>query len=95
MALAFNNNNHIIYYHMDAQQSTGLVQTYFTGPDYLVVQDRIYAAFLSPDTFNLTEPFIRVSHWNKSSEFTLLTFTTFVPRPKKVKNLFKNFQTLS
>ena len=36
--------------------------------------------------------FCRVSNWNKSSEFTLLTFTTFVPRPKKVKkNFFKIF----
>ena len=34
---------------------------------------------------------IRVSHWNKSSEFTLLTFTTFVPRPKKVKTFFSKF----
>ena len=34
---------------------------------------------------------IRVSHWNKSSEFTLLTFTTFVPRPKKVKKFFSKF----
>ena len=33
----------------------------------------------------------RVSHWNKSSEFTLLTFTTFVPRPKKVKKFFSKF----
>ena len=31
---------------------------------------------------------IRVSDWNKSSEFKLLTFTTFVPRPKKVKKFF-------
>ena len=34
---------------------------------------------------------IRVSHWNKSSQFTLLTFTTFVPRPKKVKKIFLKF----
>ena len=34
---------------------------------------------------------IRVPHWNKSSEFTLLTFTTFVPRPKKVKKIFSKF----
>ena len=33
----------------------------------------------------------RVSNWNKSSEFTLLTFTTFVPRPKKVKKIFSKF----
>ena len=33
----------------------------------------------------------RVSHWNKSSEFTLLTFTTFVPRPKKVQKIFSKF----
>ena len=37
----------------------------------------------------------RVSHWNKSSEFTLLTFTTFVPRPEKVKIIFRNFRTPS
>ena len=36
-------------------------------------------------------PYFRVSHWNKSSEFTLLTFTTFVPRPKKVKKFFLKF----
>ena len=30
----------------------------------------------------------RVSDWNKSSEFTLLTFTTFVPRPKKGQKIF-------
>ena len=35
--------------------------------------------------------FCRVSDWNKSSEFTLLTFTTFVPRPKKVKKFFWKF----
>ena len=35
--------------------------------------------------------FFRVSHWNKSSEFTLLTCTTFVPRPKKVKKIFSKF----
>ena len=33
----------------------------------------------------------RVSDWNKSSEFTLLTFITFVPRPIKVKKKFSNF----
>ena len=32
-----------------------------------------------------------MSDWNKSSEFTLLTFTTFVPRPKKVKKKFSKF----
>ena len=35
--------------------------------------------------------YVRLSDWNKSSEFTLLTFTTFVPRPKKVKKFFQNF----
>ena len=34
---------------------------------------------------------VMVSHWNKSSEFILLTFTTFVPRPKKVKKFFLKF----
>ena len=37
MALAFN-DNHIIYYHMDVQWSIELIQTYFTNPNYLVVQ---------------------------------------------------------
>ena len=32
-----------------------------------------------------------MSHLNKSSEFTLLTFTTFVPRPKKVQKFFLKF----
>ena len=44
MALDFN-NNHIIYYHMDAQQSIWLAQTYFASPDYLAVQDWIHATF--------------------------------------------------
>ena len=35
---------------MDALQSMGLVQTYFTHPDYLVVQCWLYTTYLSPDT---------------------------------------------
>ena len=36
MALMFN-DDHIIYYHMDATHSFGLVQNYFTHPNYSVV----------------------------------------------------------
>ena len=32
------NNEHVRYYHMDATQSVGLVQTNFSYPDFLVVQ---------------------------------------------------------
>ena len=35
VTLAFN-DNHIIYYYMDAQQSIGLVQAYFPSPDYFI-----------------------------------------------------------
>ena len=51
MALAYN-DNHIIYYHMDAQQSVGLGRTYFTSPDYLVVQCLVCYTFFHPDTMN-------------------------------------------
>ena len=44
MALAFN-NNHIIYYHMDAQFSRRSAWTYFTGPDYSAAPDWIHATF--------------------------------------------------
>ena len=54
MVLAFN-DNHIIYYQMVLQQSIGWMQTYFVNHDYLVVQDWLYATFLSPDTVNQTE----------------------------------------
>ena len=62
MALAFN-NNYIIYYHMDAQWSIGLAQTYFSSPDYSVVQDWIHATFLTPDTINQTQS--PVYHYTK------------------------------
>ena len=55
MALTFN-NKHVIHYHMDAQQPTGLALTYFASPDYLAVQDWIHSTFLSSDTINLTKP---------------------------------------
>ena len=44
MAVAFN-NNHFIYYHMDAQLSVGLGWTYFASPDYLVVQYWVHSMF--------------------------------------------------
>ena len=47
MALAFN-NNHIIYYQMDMQWSVGLTWTYFTSPDYSVVQCWVHSMFFSP-----------------------------------------------
>ena len=37
MSLMFN-NDHIIYYYMDALQLVGFAMTYFTDPDHLVVQ---------------------------------------------------------
>ena len=46
------NNYHIIYYHIDATQSVGLVLTYFTKPDYLAVQGWVQATFLFSDTVN-------------------------------------------
>ena len=48
-------DNHIIFYHMDAQQSTGMAWTYFANPDYLVLQCWVHATFLSSDTINQTE----------------------------------------
>ena len=44
VALAFN-DNHIIYYHMDLQWSTGLEWTYITNLDCLVVQCWVSATF--------------------------------------------------
>ena len=41
------NNNHILYYHMDAVRSYLLGHTYFTSPDYLVVQRWIRATLPS------------------------------------------------
>ena len=57
MVLAFN-NNHIIYYHMDAQQSIGLGQTYFTSSDCLVVQFLVCSLFFHLDTINPTGPHV-------------------------------------
>ena len=62
MVVAFD-DNHIIYYHMDVQQSTGLVWTYFMNPDYLVVQCLVCVAFLFPDMINQIEP--HVYHYTK------------------------------
>ena len=53
MALAFN-NEHIVYYHMDALWSMALMQTNFTHPDYLGVQCLVHTTYLSPDT--ITQP---------------------------------------
>ena len=39
------NNNHIIYYQMDAQRSIGLGQTNFASADYLVVQCWVCSTF--------------------------------------------------
>ena len=46
MAPAFH-DSHITYYHMDVQWSTGLAQTYFTNPDYSIVQCWVHAIFIS------------------------------------------------
>ena len=46
MAVALN-NNHIIYYCMDAQW-----WTYFDSPDYLIVQCWVHSTFFHPDTIN-------------------------------------------
>ena len=55
MALIFN-NAHIIYYHMDVTWSMGLVQTYFTHPDYFVVQCWVCVTYLFPDTVSQMGP---------------------------------------
>ena len=39
---------------MDAQWSMGLAWTYFTYPDYLVVQCLAHTTYLSSDTINQT-----------------------------------------
>ena len=51
MALA-NNNDHIIYFHMDATQSVRLAWTYFAHPDYLVAQCWVCTTYLSPNIVN-------------------------------------------
>ena len=58
MALDFD-DSHIIYYHIEAQWSRVFAQTYFTNPDYLVVQCWIHSSFLSPDKINQTEPHVQ------------------------------------
>ena len=50
------NDEHIVYFHMDTTQSVGLVQTYFSHPEFLIVQCWIHATFLFPDTATQTEP---------------------------------------
>ena len=45
-------NNYIIYFYIDATQSLGLAQTYFTNLDYMVVQCWVKTIYLSPDTVN-------------------------------------------
>ena len=48
---------------MDAEQLVGLALTFFTHPDYLVVQCLVCAIYLSPDTVNQTGP--QISHYVK------------------------------
>ena len=52
------NNIHIIYYHMDTTQSVGLAWTFFTHPDYLVIQVVIHATCSYLDTINKTGPHV-------------------------------------
>ena len=73
MALTLNIND-TMYYHRDVQQSMGLAQTYFTNPDYLVLQCWVCAIYIytyiyiyiSPDTINQTEP--QTFHYTKFFE---------------------------
>ena len=52
------NNDHTLYSHMDATWSVELAWTYFTHPDYLVVQHWGPCHFSFPDTFNQTGPHV-------------------------------------
>ena len=60
------NNNHIVYYHMDAQQSVGLGWTYFTSPDYFVIQCWFCSMFFHSDAINPTGS--HDYHYTKFSE---------------------------
>ena len=46
------NEAHIIYHHMDSSWSMGLVQSYFSYPDYLVVHCWAYTAILFLNLIN-------------------------------------------
>ena len=60
------NDNHNIYYHMDAQWSIGLGHIYFTSPDYLVVQCLVHLTLFHADTINQTGP--NIYHFTKLFE---------------------------
>ena len=59
------NNTLIIYYHMDTTWSVGLVWTYFTNPDYVVVQGWIHTTSLYPDMINQTGSHIYVKFFQE------------------------------
>ena len=50
------NDSHIIYYHMDGFRSVILGHSYFTSPDYLVVQGWIRAMLLYSTNIVLEGP---------------------------------------
>ena len=52
MALLMNDGV-ITYYHMEALRLMGLAQSYFSDPDYFVVQYCVHAVFLFPDLVTL------------------------------------------
>ena len=62
MSLAFN-DNHIIYYHIDAQWSIDLGQIYFARPDCLSVQCWVHSTFFHSNIINPTEP--NIYHYTK------------------------------
>ena len=55
MALACN-SEYIIYYHMDALWSLGLVWNCFAHPNYLDVQCWVHTTYVSPGTINQMGP---------------------------------------
>ena len=48
MALLMN-DAYIMYHHMDSSLSVGLVQSYFSHPDYLALQCWVHTDVLFPD----------------------------------------------
>ena len=62
MVLAFN-ANHIINYHLYAQQSTHLAWTYFTNLGHMFFQCWVCAAYSSPNKISHTET--HVYHYTK------------------------------
>ena len=75
MAQAFN-NNHNIYYHMDAHWSVGLAWTCFVSPKYLAVQDWVNVTVVFHDTINLMGP--SVYHYTKFYEGAV-GYTSLLP----------------